>query len=183
MIIPEGFKEVANKYIPHDNPKQCILKLNKSIYGIFQAARAFNTAMDICLQALKLLPSKADPCLYHQKDTDGAVYMIVYVDDCILIGNNQAIQTTISGIKETFDITRDTKVEDFTGSTITVHPRGKKLYQPDLIETLITDFQLPTNTYSMPYPPGYIVTRDFHDKEMLSGEEMKTYRSGVGKLM
>ena len=109
--------------------------------------------------------------------------MIVYVDDCILIGNTQAIQTAISGIQKTFDITCDTEVEDFTGITITANPHGKKLYQPDLIETLITDFQLPTNTYSTPFPPGYIVTRDFEDKEMLSGKEMKTYRSGVGKLI
>ena len=45
MVIPEGFKEFSNKKLPHENPKQCILKLTKFIYGIVQASRAFKTAM------------------------------------------------------------------------------------------------------------------------------------------
>ena len=46
MNIPEGFaKEPITQY-----GREHILQLNKTIYGVVQAARAFNNAMDKCLE-------------------------------------------------------------------------------------------------------------------------------------
>ena len=76
MAQPEGFVSEGAEHL--------VCKLKKSIYGLKQSPRCWNTALDKHLKSIGFAQSNCDPCIYY-KDVGGEVfYMGVYVDDIIL---------------------------------------------------------------------------------------------------
>lgn len=93
--------------------EQCVLKLNKSLYGLKQSANLWNKCISNKLIKLGYIQGKADPCLYIKHDKDIKNYVIVYVDDIIMASNsteeiikleetlsNSYTLTNLGGIKE-----------------------------------------------------------------------------------
>ena len=85
MKQPEG-------YVDSEKPNH-VCKLNKAIYGLKQAARCWNVAIDSFLKAHGYKCSSADSCLYiksMQKDAKKVDFVIIalYVDDILIISNN-----------------------------------------------------------------------------------------------
>ncbi|KAK9061505.1 hypothetical protein SSX86_018687 [Deinandra increscens subsp. villosa] len=67
-----------------------VCKLHKSLYGLKQAPRVWFTRFSSAMHRLGFTGSKTDPSLfiYHRQAT--VLYLLVYVDDIILTGNNTA---------------------------------------------------------------------------------------------
>ena len=64
-----------------------VCKLKKSIYGLKQSPRCWNTVLDDQLKDMGFVQSASDPCVY--KDSGGEMFLIgVYVDDIILAGKS-----------------------------------------------------------------------------------------------
>ena len=84
MELPEGF-------IDENHPNK-VYRLQKSIYGLKQSARCWNSAIDKFLKDNGYTQSDADPCIYSKSaDVDGKKYIMliaVYVDDVLLASNN-----------------------------------------------------------------------------------------------
>ena len=85
MKQPEGY--VDSEKSNH------VCKLNKAIYGLKQAARCWNVAIDSFLKTHGYKCSSADSCLYIksvQKDAKKVDFVIIalYVDDILIISNN-----------------------------------------------------------------------------------------------
>ena len=81
------------------------MKLNKSIYGLVQSARAWwKRFIEVLTKDLNFEQYTNDNCLLMRKDANGIVYLIMYVDDCFVIGNKQAIKKVLDNIKKLFDI-------------------------------------------------------------------------------
>ena len=84
MEQPEGF-------IDENHPNK-VCRLQKSIYGLKQSARCWNSAIDKCVKDSGYTQSDADPCIYSKSvDVDGKKYIMliaVYVDDILLASNN-----------------------------------------------------------------------------------------------
>ena len=79
MQQPIGFVREGEEHL--------VCKLKKSIYGLKQSPRCWNTALDKQLKEMGFVQSTSDPCLYI--DTGGDVFFIgVYVDDIIVAGKN-----------------------------------------------------------------------------------------------
>ncbi|KAK9060122.1 hypothetical protein SSX86_020826 [Deinandra increscens subsp. villosa] len=68
-----------------------VCKLNKALYGLKQAPRAWFHRLSSFLIHNGFLCSKADPSLFIFKRDACILYLLVYVDDLILTGNNEAI--------------------------------------------------------------------------------------------
>ncbi len=64
-----------------------VYKLNKAVYGLKQASRAWYEHLDKTLKAQGLQRSQHDPCLYWRKEGDKVIYVLVYVDDLIIAVN------------------------------------------------------------------------------------------------
>ena len=56
-------------------------------------------------------------CLKKTKGKEKA-YLIMYVDDCFVIGTKRGVKETLDKIATFFNIKRSTKIEDFIGCTI-----------------------------------------------------------------
>ena len=93
MKIPEGDDEVINK----DVDKEDCLILQKAIYGLVQVARQFwktivDKVQDGCFQL-----SEADPCMLYKEDERGVCITIVYIDDMLSIGKEDAAIKVLQG--------------------------------------------------------------------------------------
>ena len=60
-----------------------VCKLNKSIYGLKQSPRCWNTALDNHLKSMGFMQSSSDSCIYSSNE-GGEIF---YVDDIFLVGS------------------------------------------------------------------------------------------------
>ena len=80
MEQPEGFK------VPGSSNKVCCLLC--TLYGLKQAALAWNKELHKLLLKLDFKRSKSDPGVYIFQDKSGIMLFIVYVDDGLLMSNS-----------------------------------------------------------------------------------------------
>ncbi len=64
-------------------------KLHKSLYGLKQSPRAWNQKLDTFFKSVKFMKSEADPNVYVTQVGDVKFFIVVYVDDLILVCNDQ----------------------------------------------------------------------------------------------
>ena len=77
--VPEGFKEYY--------PKNVLLRLVRTIYGLKQAAMQFWREMKQAFSHMEYKRNKADPCLYHKWIGGKLMIWITWVDNCLIAGN------------------------------------------------------------------------------------------------
>jgi hypothetical protein len=80
MTQPEGFVDPTNA------GKVC--KLQKSIYGLKQASRSWNLLFDEVVKGFDFIQSEEEPCVYKKASGSSIAFLILYVDDILLIGND-----------------------------------------------------------------------------------------------
>ncbi|KAL3509738.1 hypothetical protein ACH5RR_029139 [Cinchona calisaya] len=79
MIQLEGF-------ISTDTNKVC--KLQRFIYGLKQVSRSWNIRFDEIIKEFEFIKNKDEPCVYKKVSRSTIVFLILYVGDILLIGNN-----------------------------------------------------------------------------------------------
>lgn len=93
-----------------------VCKLNKSLYGLKQASRMWNERFHDVILKLGFDRSMHDSCLYIKRDEHHIMYLLIYVDDLLLIGNNiddiKHIKTSMSNVFEMKDME---EVKQFLG--------------------------------------------------------------------
>ncbi|MFS7923079.1 putative RNA-directed DNA polymerase [Helianthus anomalus] len=87
MKQPPGF-------VDKEKPDHVCL-LHKSLYGLKQAPRAWFTRLSNALFDLGFYGSKTDPSLFILNHNGTLIYVLVYVDDIIITGNNDQAVTSI----------------------------------------------------------------------------------------
>ena len=80
MMQPEGFID------PKDANKVC--KLQQSIYGLVQASWSWNKCFDSVIIAFGFVQTFVEACIYKKVSGSSVAFLILYVDDILLIGNN-----------------------------------------------------------------------------------------------
>jgi hypothetical protein len=76
-----------------------VCRLNKSLYGLKQAARAWYSRFAIFLLTLAFIEAKSDTSLFIYHHADGTAYLLLYVDDIVLIASiPQLLQRIISSL-------------------------------------------------------------------------------------
>jgi hypothetical protein len=82
MVQPPGFQSDTNS--------SALCRLKKSLYGLKQALRAWNTKITQQLRKMSFETSKADSSLFVRKTRLGPICILLYVDDLIIIGADRA---------------------------------------------------------------------------------------------
>ncbi|KAL9265236.1 Retrovirus-related Pol polyprotein from transposon TNT 1-94-like protein [Drosera capensis] len=77
---PGGFEVQGQEHL--------VYRLSKSLYGLRQAPRAWNTRIDRSLKELGFIRYSQVQAIYTRGEGDVAVIMGVYVDDLIMTGDN-----------------------------------------------------------------------------------------------
>jgi Reverse transcriptase (RNA-dependent DNA polymerase) len=80
MTQPMGFEDPINA------SKVC--KLKRSIYGLKQASRSWNKCFDKKIKEFGFIKYNEEPCVYKRFSGNIIVFLILYVDDILLIGND-----------------------------------------------------------------------------------------------
>ena len=80
MQQPEGFVQLDPQ------GRRLVCKLNRAIYGIKQAPRAWNTMVTTWLDNYGFTQSRVDPGIYTCVNNGHLYVLAIYVDDCLLIG-------------------------------------------------------------------------------------------------
>ena len=71
--------------------KELVCRLKKSLYGLKQSPRMLYQNFDTYIQGLGFTRSKEDHCFYFKLIGDRVIYLVLYVDDMLLIGNDKEI--------------------------------------------------------------------------------------------
>ena len=88
MKQPLGFEQGG----PH-----LVCKLNKAIYGLKQASRAWFYTVHSVLISLGFSKSRADASMFFRQKGEEVIYLLIYVDDMLITGNSPpSIQKVIS---------------------------------------------------------------------------------------
>nr|KAJ0224458.1 hypothetical protein LSAT_V11C100013840 [Lactuca sativa] len=104
--------------------------LHKSLYGLKQAPRAWFTRLSTVLLQLGFLGSKIDPSLFILNSGGTLAYVLVYVDDIIITGNNQAaISSIINRLNSSFAIKDLGPLHYFLGIEVVHHQQNIVLSQ------------------------------------------------------
>ena len=63
-------------------------KLHKSIYELKKASRSWNKCFDQVIKSFDFDQNEEEPCVYRKMQDDIVVFLILYVEDIFLIGND-----------------------------------------------------------------------------------------------
>ena len=97
MNQPPGFEDGTKK----------VAKLQRSIYGLKQSSRAFNSKLCSVLKSLNMTQSKADACLfYRHENKNNLILLATYVDDALVISTDEhSLNKLLKQISNIFEIT------------------------------------------------------------------------------
>jgi histone deacetylase 1/2 len=90
-----------------------VCKLDKAIYGLTQAPRAWYSRLSGRLQELGFVPSKGDTSLFIYKKGAVCIFLLVYVDDIIVASSS--LEATTASLR---DLEKDFSLKDLEISII-----------------------------------------------------------------
>ena len=111
---PEGF----------DDGSGCVCRLKRSLYGVKQAPRCWNKRFVNFMKKAGLKDRTVDPCLCYRTHEDSYLYITIYVDDGLVVGNKDGeIEVFLRLLQEEFQITIGS-LENFLGMQIKCQSDG-----------------------------------------------------------
>ena len=156
----------------------CVL-LQKSIYGLVQAARQYYKKFVGELSKRGYICGKVDPCLVMKKWRTEALFMSIHVDDSLIIGPTHQINETIEVLKDAgFTLKIEGELEDYLSCEIKIDRKNKSatIHQPHLLLKLERKFGklvMEKGNYDTPGTPHSHVQSSEENK--IGEEEHKLY--------
>ena len=181
MQQPEGFKAKGKEHM--------VCKLQRSIYGLKQASRSWNIRFDQAITSFGFEKSPDEPCVYKRIQAQKVVFLVLYVDDILLIGNDKQV---LSGVKDwlhkQFDMKDLGEANHILGIKL-IRDRKNKLLalsQASYIDKILVRFNMENSKRgSLPFRHGIHLSKEQSPKTPEQKERMSRipYASAVGSLM
>ena len=178
MTIPEGLDTYLDVVF---SPEDCVV-LEKSIYGLVQAARQFHRKLiTIMMKNMGFHKCLSDECLLFRNTEDGIVIVCVYIDNTLCVGDEKAVKKFKNEIKKHFETKEEGNMNEYVGCKVKrTTDKTIIMYQDDLIhkiEKTFGDLVRNMQVYDMPAGMGARITRS--KEGLISKKEQTLYRSGV----
>ncbi|KAK0589247.1 hypothetical protein LWI29_011586 [Acer saccharum] len=172
MEQPTGFVDPS---VPHH-----VCKLQKAIYGLRQAPRAWFTELHTFLQASGFFNSKCDASLFIRRQSGQSLYLLVYVDDIIVTGSSLSqVHDFITALAHRFSLKDLGPLSFFLGVEATRSANGLFLSQHKYIRDLLTKTDmLEANTVSTPLS----LSDSLRLVDLSAPADATKYRQVVGSL-
>lgn len=181
MKQPEGFITSGQENL--------LCKLNKSIYGLKQASRSWNTCFDQSIKTFGFDQCHDESCVYKKWNGNKVVFLVLYVDDILLIGNCVGMLTSVKDwLSQRFDMKDLGEAAHILGIKL-MRDRKKRmigLSQALYIDTILARFSMQDSKKGfLPFRHGITLSKDQCPKTPDEIENMKAvpYASAVGSLM
>lgn len=174
MKQPPGFE---NKNAPH-----LVCKLDKALYGLEQAPRAWYSRLSTKLITLGFKASKSDTSLFIYKKGGVRIYMLMYVDDIIITTSYEdAVAALLCDLKEEFALKDLGDLHYFLGIEVKRNKEGITLSQDNYAHDILSWVGMAKCKPSpMPLPATEKLSK--FEGEPLGDEDNTKYRSIVGAL-
>jgi hypothetical protein len=181
MEQPEGFIAKGQ------DSKVC--KLLKSIYGLKQASRSWNHRFDQAVKSFGFDQNLEEPCVYKRGEGKSVVFLILYVDDMLLIGSDiGALSTVKVWLASNFDMKDLGEASYILG--IKLHRdrcnRMIGLSQASYIDKILERFSMENSKKGfLPFRHGVALSKDQCPRTPEEREAMRgiPYASAIGSLM
>jgi hypothetical protein len=152
--LPDG---IAPKDIDNNNP---IWKLNKTLYGLTRAPKAFYDDLSQHLLSHGYSRSPLDPCLFHKLLPDGRkIFFCVHVDDFAIASTDMQLIEELKDVLrlKKYQLTESDNLENFLG--IHIQKDGDNIYlsQPGHIDKMIKEANIDhiTRPTHIPMQPNF----------------------------
>ena len=183
--IPEGFTCTEKE------KKECVWKLNKSLYGLRTSPKSWNNLFSEAMKDLGFKTTIHEPCLFIYRDTEILILAVLYVDDVILAGNNETVLIKIKRkLMEKFEMKDLGEPKEYLGITISCDRSTKTL---KLNRTKFINKMLDKIGYKDAHPQrSPMVTAQVNNKRRREREDQESdnevieptkYREIVGSLL
>ena len=165
-----------------------VCKLKKSLYGLRQSARCWNTTLDDYLTSVNYRKGNADGCIYvkTEKEHDGQINFIilgVYVDDIVVVSNNTAmLETEKKKLSARFEMADHSEIHYLLVMLIKRDRDTKTLTmsQQTYLEGVLKRFGLENSKpIATPLEPGSKFRQSTDDEELFDSQ---TYQQAIGCL-
>ena len=163
--------------------------MSKSIYGLKQASRSWNIRFDQEVKSFGFDQTEGEPCVYKKSVGSVVVFLILYVDDILLIGNDIGVMTTVKvWLSNTFEM-KDLGEATYILGIKLLRDRKKRmigLSQATYIDKMLVKYSMHESKKGLvPFSHGIHLSKDQGPKTPEERERMENvpYASAVGSLM
>ncbi|KAJ9558223.1 hypothetical protein OSB04_012837 [Centaurea solstitialis] len=181
MEQPEGFED------PKNPNKVC--KLLKSIYGLKQASRSWNLHFDERIKEFGFTKSEFEPCVYTKFSGSIVTFLVLYVDDILLIGNDiPTLQSVKSWLSKCFQMKDLGEAAYILGIKI-YRNRSRRLIglsQSTYIDKILKKFRMDESKKGfIPMQHGIVLSKTQCPVSSQDQDKMKSvpYASAIGSIM
>lgn len=174
MEQPEEYKQ--------EGQQRMVCRLKKGLYGLKQAAKLWNEKLSDILSAYKFLQSKVDPCLFIKVADDKTIFIIIHVDDFLIVSKNvNEIDETATHLKTKFELIDLGLLKKYLGIEIRKNIDGFHcMKQTNYIDNIINKFGLQDAKPSgIPLDTGYLKIR----KSQPAMNNSERYQQLIGALL
>ncbi|AAF32440.1 hypothetical protein; 74056-75837 [Arabidopsis thaliana] len=169
---PEGFERKGSE--------DKVYKLNKALYGLRQAPRAWNNKLNHILVELQFLKCSKEPSVYRKEVSKDLLLIAIYVDDLFVTGTNLDI---INKFKEEmsskFEMSNLGKLTYYLGIEVIQHKDGIALNQNRYALKILEEAgMIDCNRVHTPMEMGLKFSKAEEEEEV----DATAYRKNVGCL-
>jgi len=170
---PEGFKEKG-----HEDK---VYKLNKALYGLRQAPRAWNNKLNRVLKELKFEKCSKEPSVYRKVMGENITLLVaVYVDDLFVTGTNTKIIDDFKReMSSKFEMSDLGKLTYYLEIEVCQHEEGITLTQHRYAKRILEEaIMLDCNLVHTPMESGLQLSKSAEENDI----DATRFRKNVGCL-
>ncbi|KAK1435293.1 hypothetical protein QVD17_01054 [Tagetes erecta] len=169
---PEGFVKKGREHQ--------VYKLEKSLYGLRQSPRAWNTRLDETMKKLGFTKCKHEQAVYRRGEGQRTLIVGTYVDDLIVTGARcDDIFMFKKQMEDQFEMTDLGLLNYYLGIEVTQRDDGISLKQTKYAKKILKETGLlDCNITQFPMEPGLKLSKD----DPRSETDVTAYRKVIGSL-
>ncbi|KAG7578674.1 Integrase catalytic core [Arabidopsis thaliana x Arabidopsis arenosa] len=169
---PEGFITQGSE--------EKVYKLNKALYGLRQAPRAWNNKLNTILGELSFVKCSKEPSLYRKQVNCDLLLVAVYVDDLLVTGSSLSLILDFKkGMASKFEMSDLGLLTYYLGIEVIQHKGGIVLKQSRYAEKILGECNMKEcNAVHTPMASGLKLSKAKEEKNIDETE----YRRNIGCL-
>jgi histone deacetylase 1/2 len=174
MKQPPGYED--------NSRRNYVCKLDKALYGLKQAPRAWFSRLSKKLYALGFKGSKADTSLFYYSKRDIIMFMLIYVDDIIVVSSKQeAVAALLQDLHNDFPLKDLGDLHYFLGIEVAKTKHGIILTQEKYVNDLLKRANM-ADCKPVSTPLSTSEKLSIYEGDPLGPIDASRYRSIVGAL-